>query len=168
MLSNLAADDYLSINTWGFEEKIIEINNAIHENGGQVYMDQTNMNAQVGLTNPAIIGADVCHLNYKTFIPHGGGGPGMGPISVKTSEEFLPTNPIVKVGKKKPIKAISAAPWGSASILTISYAYIKMLGEEGLRNSTEIAILNANYIKKKLENSYSILYLGEKNELVMR
>ena len=145
-----------------FEEKIIEINNTIHENGGQVYMDGANMNAQVGLTNPAIIGADVCHLNlHKTFaIPHGGGGPGMGPIGVKKHlKNFLPTNPIIKVGGKKPIKAISAAPWGSASILTISYAYIKMLGEEGLRQSTEISILNANYIKKKLESSYNILYL---------
>jgi len=166
---NLAALMITYPSTHGvFEEKIIEINNAIHENGGQVYMDGANMNAQVGLTNPAIIGADVCHLNlHKTFaIPHGGGGPGMGPIGVKKHlKSFLPTNPIVKVGGKKPIKAISAAPWGSASILTISYAYIKMLGEEGLRNSTEIAILNANYIKKKLENSYSILYLGEKNRV---
>ena len=166
---NLAALMITYPSTHGvFEEKIIEINNTIHENGGQVYMDGANMNAQVGLTNPAIIGADVCHLNlHKTFaIPHGGGGPGMGPIGVKKHlKNFLPTNPIIKVGGKKPIKAISAAPWGSASILTISYAYIKMLGEEGLRQSTEIAILNANYIKKKLESSYNILYLGEKNRV---
>jgi len=166
---NLAALMITYPSTHGvFEEKIIEINNTIHENGGQVYMDGANMNAQVGLTNPAIIGADVCHLNlHKTFaIPHGGGGPGMGPIGVKKHlKNFLPTNPIIKVGGKKPIKAISAAPWGSASILTISYAYIKMLGEEGLRQSTEIAILNAKKKKKKLESSYNILYLGEKNRV---
>ena len=144
-----------------FEERIIEITNIIHENGGQVYMDGANMNAQVGLTNPAIIGADVCHLNlHKTFaIPHGGGGPGMGPIGVvKHLKEFLPSNPIISTGGEYAIPAISSAPWGSSLVLTISYAYIKMLGPVGLKQSTEIAILNANYLKNKLEKDYEILY----------
>ena len=147
-----------------FEERIIEITNIIHENGGQVYMDGANMNAQVGLTNPAIIGADVCHLNlHKTFaIPHGGGGPGMGPIGVvKHLKEFLPSNPIISTGGEYPIPAISSAPWGSSLVLTISYAYIKMLGPVGLKQSTEIAILNANYLKNKLENHYEILYTSD-------
>lgn len=146
-----------------YEEGIIEITTIIHANGGQVYMDGANMNAQVGLTNPGNIGADVCHLNlHKTFaIPHGGGGPGMGPIGVAAHlAPFLPSNPLVKTGGDQPIHAISAAPYGSALILTISYAYIKMLGAEGLRRSTEIAILNANYIAARLKGHYDILYTG--------
>jgi len=146
-----------------YEEGIIEITSIIHANGGQVYMDGANMNAQVGLTNPGNIGADVCHLNlHKTFaIPHGGGGPGMGPIGVVAHlAPFLPSNPLVKTGGEQPIHAISAAPYGSALILTISYAYIKMLGAEGLRRSTELAILNANYIAARLKGHYDILYTG--------
>jgi len=148
-----------------FESAIKDITQIIHDNGGQVYMDGANMNAQVGLTNPATIGADVCHLNlHKTFaIPHGGGGPGVGPICVvEHLAEFLPTNPIIKTGGKNPISAISAAPWGSAMVDIISYAYIKMLGSKGLTNATIYAILNANYIKTKLEKHYKILYTGEK------
>ena len=147
-----------------FEEGIMEITNIIHENGGQVYMDGANMNAQVGLTNPARIGADVCHLNlHKTFaIPHGGGGPGMGPIGVvKHLKEFLPSNPIVNMGGENAIHSISSAPWGSALVLTISYAYIKMLGAEGVKRATEMAILNANYLKVKLEENFTILYTSE-------
>ena len=149
-----------------FEVKIKEITKLIHDNGGQVYMDGANMNAQVGLTSPSIIGADVCHLNlHKTFaIPHGGGGPGVGPICVaKHLASFLPSNPIIKTGGKNAIKAISSAPWGSALACIISYGYIKMLGKKGLKKSTEIAILNANYIKKSLEGAYEILYTGENN-----
>ncbi len=148
-----------------FESAIREITEIIHENGGQVYMDGANMNAQVGLTNPAEIGADVCHLNlHKTFaIPHGGGGPGVGPICVvKHLAEFLPTNPIYKTGGKNGITAISAAPFGSAMVDLISYGYIKMLGADGLKKSTEYAILNANYLKAILEKHYKILYSGEK------
>ena len=147
-----------------FEEGIQEITSVIHANGGQVYMDGANMNAQVGLTNPGNIGADVCHLNlHKTFaIPHGGGGPGMGPIGVAAHlAPFLPSNPLVAAGGSSPIHAISAAPYGSALILLISYAYIKMLGAEGLRHSTEIAILNANYIAAKLKGHYEVLYSGK-------
>ena len=147
-----------------FEESIIEICDIIHENGGQVYMDGANMNAQVGLTSPANIGADVCHLNlHKTFcIPHGGGGPGMGPIGVAEQlKPFLPGNPVIKTGGEKAIDAISAAPWGSASILTISYAYIAMMGKMGLKAATQIAILNANYIKEKLSGHYPVLYAGK-------
>ena len=147
-----------------FEEAIREITSIIHENGGQVYMDGANMNAQVGLTNPGNIGADVCHLNlHKTFaIPHGGGGPGMGPIGVAAHLlPFLPSNPLIKTGGEKAIHAISAAPYGSALILLISYAYIKMLGAKGLRESTEIAILNANYIAAGLKGHYDILYTGK-------
>ena len=147
-----------------YEEGIREITSIIHENGGQVYMDGANMNAQVGLTNPGNIGADVCHLNlHKTFaIPHGGGGPGMGPIGVAAHlAPFLPSNPFVKTGGEQPIKAISAAPYGSALILLISYGYIKMLGAKGLRESTEMAILNANYIAAKLKGHYDILYTGK-------
>jgi glycine dehydrogenase len=130
-------------------------------------MDGANINAQVGITNPAIIGADVCHLNlHKTFaIPHGGGGPGMGPIGVvKHLKSFLPNNPLVKMGGDNGM-SISSAPWGSALALTISYAYIKMLGAEGLRSSTEIAILNANYIKEKLARHFEILYTGDNNRV---
>ena len=146
-----------------FEEGIREITAIIHENGGQVYMDGANMNAQVGLTNPGNIGADVCHLNlHKTFaIPHGGGGPGMGPIGVGAHLiPFLPGSPLIKAGGEKAIHAISAAPYGSALILLISYGYIKMLGAKGLRESTENAILNANYIATELKNHYPILYTG--------
>ncbi|WP_343747462.1 aminomethyl-transferring glycine dehydrogenase [Fluviicola sp.] len=147
-----------------YEEGIREITSIIHENGGQVYMDGANMNAQVGLTNPGNIGADVCHLNlHKTFaIPHGGGGPGMGPIGVAAHlAPFLPSNPVVAAGGSTPIHAVSAAPYGSALILLISYGYIKMLGAEGLRNSTEAAILNANYIAAKLKGHYDVLYTGK-------
>jgi glycine dehydrogenase len=148
-----------------FEESITEICETIHANGGLVYMDGANMNAQVGLTSPANIGADVCHLNlHKTFcIPHGGGGPGMGPICVNDKlKDFLPGHAVVKTGGKNAISAVSAAPWGSASILTISYAYIAMMGAEGLTNATKFAILNANYIKAKLEGHFKILYTGTK------
>jgi glycine dehydrogenase len=153
--------------TYGvFEEEIHEICGLIHENGGQVYMDGANMNAQVGLTSPANIGADVCHLNlHKTFcIPHGGGGPGMGPIGVAAHlVPFLPGHSVVDMGGgEKSMTAISAAPWGSASILLISYAYIRMMGTEGLENATKYAILNANYIKARLENDYQIMYTGSK------
>jgi glycine dehydrogenase len=148
-----------------FEKDIREITQIIHDNGGLVYMDGANMNAQVGLTNPATIGADVCHLNlHKTFaIPHGGGGPGVGPICVNEKlVPFLPTNPIIPTGGTEPITAISSAPWGSALVCLISYGYICMLGAEGLTEATKIAILNANYIKVRLENHYPILYTGEK------
>jgi glycine dehydrogenase len=144
-----------------FEEDIREICAIIHEHGGQVYMDGANMNAQVGLTSPAAIGADVCHLNlHKTFaIPHGGGGPGMGPIAVAQHlAPYLPGHPIVRVGGEKAIPAISAAPWGSASILLISYGYIRMLGAEGVTDATRYAILNANYIKARLQGHYDVLY----------
>ena len=147
-----------------FESAICEITQIIHENGGQVYMDGANMNAQVGLTNPATIGADVCHLNlHKTFaIPHGGGGPGVGPICVaKHLVPFLPTNPVIPTGGDNAISAISGAPWGSALVCLISYGYISMLGAEGLKSSTELAILNANYIKEKLNGHYDTLYSGE-------
>ena len=147
-----------------YEEGIVEITDLIHDNGGQVYMDGANMNAQVGLTNPGNIGADVCHLNlHKTFaIPHGGGGPGMGPIGVaKHLVPFLPGSKLVKSGGEKAINAISSAPFGSASILLISYGYIKMLGAEGLKESTEIAILNANYITASLKKDYDILYTAK-------
>ncbi len=147
-----------------FEETIIEVVKIIHKNGGLVYMDGANLNAQLGLTSPATIGVDVCHLNlHKTFaIPHGGGGPGVGPIAV-TEEltEYLPGHSVVNINRSKSINAVSSAPWGSASILTISYAYIKMMGFEGLKRASEIAILNSNYIKKKLENHYCTLYTGK-------
>lgn len=147
-----------------YEEGIKEITSIIHENGGQVYMDGANMNAQVGLTNPGNIGADVCHLNlHKTFaIPHGGGGPGVGPIGVAAHlVPFLPTNAVVTTGGEKAIHGVSAAPFGSALILLISYGYIKMLGAQGLRNATETAILNANYIAASLKEHYPILYTGK-------
>lgn len=146
-----------------FEEPIIEICNIIHENGGQVYMDGANMNAQVGLTSPGYIGADVCHLNlHKTFcIPHGGGGPGMGPIGVAEHlVPFLPDHKVVKISTDQAISAVSAAPFGSASILLISHGYIAMMGAEGLTKATKIAILNANYLKARLENHYPVLYAG--------
>lgn len=146
-----------------FEESIIEICKVIHENGGQVYMDGANMNAQVGLTSPANIGADVCHLNlHKTFcIPHGGGGPGMGPIGVAAHlVPYLPGHAVVNIDKGKSIPAVSSAPWGSASILLISHAYIAMMGAQGLTNATKYAILNANYMKARLEQHYPVLYAG--------
>ncbi len=147
-----------------YEESIQEICQVIHDNGGLVYMDGANMNAQVGLTSPANIGADVCHLNlHKTFcIPHGGGGPGVGPICVTEAlKEFLPGNSVTGLGNEKAINAIAAAPYGSASILTISYAYIAMMGIEGLTQATKVAILNANYIKERIEAAFSILYTGK-------
>jgi glycine dehydrogenase len=163
---NLAALMVTYPSTHGvFETGIKDITNVIHENGGQVYMDGANMNAQVGLTNPATIGADVCHLNlHKTFaIPHGGGGPGVGPICVAPQlAPFLPTNPVVKTGGENAISAISAAPWGSALVCLISYGYITMLGFRGLKNATKMAILNANYIKERLNGHYPTLYTGEK------
>jgi glycine dehydrogenase len=162
---NLAALMITYPSTHGvFESDIKKITNTIHENGGLVYMDGANMNAQVGLTSPMAIGADVCHLNlHKTFaIPHGGGGPGVGPICVaKHLTPFLPGNPLIKVGGEKAIDSISAAPYGSAMACLISYGYISMLGSIGLKKSTEIAILNANYIKERLINKYPILYTGD-------
>jgi glycine dehydrogenase len=147
-----------------FEETIQDICAIIHANGGQVYMDGANMNAQVGLTSPAAIGADVCHLNlHKTIsIPHGGGGPGMGPIGVAAHlVPFLPGHPLVKTGGAQAIPAIAAAPWSSASILLISYGYIKMLGRDGMTDATRFAILNANYIKSRLEKYFPVLYSRE-------
>jgi glycine dehydrogenase len=142
-----------------FESSVVEMCEIIHRHGGQVYMDGANMNAQVGLTSPGIIGADVCHLNlHKTFaIPHGGGGPGVGPIAVASHlVDFLPSHPVMNNGHIG-INAVSAAPWGSASVLPITYGYIKMMGGKGLTEATEMAILNANYIAKALENNYGIL-----------
>ena len=163
---NLAALMVTYPSTHGvYESAIKEITQIIHDNGGQVYMDGANMNAQVGLTNPGNIGADVCHLNlHKTFaIPHGGGGPGVGPICVaKQLVPFLPGNPLIKTGGDQAITAISAAPFGSSLACIISYGYIKMLGASGLKRSTEVAILNANYIKKRLEGAYDTLYSGER------
>jgi glycine dehydrogenase len=162
---NLAAFMITYPSTHGvFEQNILEFNQIIHDNGGQVYMDGANMNAQVGLTNPGKIGADVCHLNlHKTFaIPHGGGGPGMGPIGVAEHLiPFLPGNPLVPIGGEKAIHSVSAAPFGSALILLISYGYIKMLGVEGLTRSTKVAILNANYIRARLKDHYPVLYNGK-------
>src|SRR5210317_209637 len=162
---NLAALMVTYPSTHGvYEASIKEITQIIHDNGGQVYMDGANMNAQVGLTNPGNIGADVCHLNlHKTFaIPHGGGGPGMGPIGVAAHlAPFLPNHVVTATSRDKGMKAVSAAPWGSASILLISYAYIKMMGGEGLTQATKIASLNANYIKSRLEKEYPVLYTVE-------
>ncbi|HXH18717.1 MAG TPA: aminomethyl-transferring glycine dehydrogenase, partial [Chitinophagales bacterium] len=151
-----------------FEENIKEVCDIIHANGGQVYMDGANLNALVGLSSPGIIGADVCHINlHKTFsIPHGGGGPGMGPICVAAHLlPYLPGHPLVKTGGTKAIHPVSAAPWGSASILLISYAYIKMLGRDGVTRATKYAILNANYIKSRLEKYYKVLYAGKKGRV---
>ncbi|MBN2175426.1 MAG: aminomethyl-transferring glycine dehydrogenase, partial [Bacteroidales bacterium] len=162
---NLAAIMVTYPSTHGvYEEGILELIEIVHKNGGQVYMDGANMNAQVGLTNPAIIGADVCHLNlHKTFaIPHGGGGPGVGPIGVaKHLVEFLPTHPLVKTGGSNGIGPIASAPFGSAFILPISYGYIKLLGGKGLTEATKVAILNANYLKSCLQSDYKILYTGK-------
>jgi glycine dehydrogenase len=147
-----------------FERRIRQICAIVHEHGGQVYMDGANMNAQVGLTSPAAIGADVCHINlHKTFaIPHGGGGPGMGPIAVAAHlAPFLPAHPLAKVGGTNGVAPVSAAPWGSANILVISHAYISMLGAKGLADATRVAILNANYLKARLEPHYPVLYVGE-------
>ena len=151
-----------------FEESVKEICSIIHLNGGLVYMDGANLNAQIGYTNPCFIGADVCHINlHKTFaIPHGGGGPGMGPIAVNEKLlPYLPGHPIIKTGGEKAISAVSAAPYGSANILTISHAYIAMMGAEGLTNATEVAILNTNYIKSRLEEFYKPLYKGKKGRV---
>jgi glycine dehydrogenase len=148
-----------------FEEEIHRICEIVHAAGGQVYMDGANMNAQVGLCRPGDFGADVCHLNlHKTFcIPHGGGGPGMGPIcTAKHLTPFLPGHPVVPVGGANAIGAVSAAPWGSASILLISWAYIKMMGAEGLTQATKIAILNANYLARRLDQSFPVLYRGKR------
>jgi glycine dehydrogenase len=167
--NNLAALMVTYPSTHGvFEEHIKDICEVIHEHGGQVYMDGANLNALVGLAKPGKFGPDVCHMNlHKTFcIPHGGGGPGMGPIGVaKHLEPFLPNHVLINSGPKKGMGAVSAAPWGSASILPISWMYIKMMGAEGLRLATEVAILNANYASKRLEESYKTLYKG-KNDLV--
>jgi glycine dehydrogenase len=152
-----------------FEERIKEICDIVHASGGQVYMDGANMNAQVGLTSPAAIGADVCHLNlHKTFaIPHGGGGPGMGPIACATHlAPFLPGHPVVKdVNRQKSIRPIAAAPWGSANILLISFGYVRMLGAQGMTEATRYAILNANYIKARLEGHYGVLYTNERGRV---
>ncbi|MDP5039809.1 MAG: beta-eliminating lyase-related protein, partial [Paraglaciecola sp.] len=156
-----------------YEETIKEICNIVHEFGGQVYMDGANMNAQVGITSPGLIGSDVSHLNlHKTFcIPHGGGGPGMGPIGVKAHlAPFLPNHKIIGVenvgdGEVRSNGAVSAAPWGSESILPISYMYIKMMGSEGLRKATEVAILNANYVAKKLSGHFPVLYRGRNDRV---
>jgi glycine dehydrogenase len=147
-----------------FEEAIKSICRLVHDHGGQVYMDGANMNAQVGLLRPGDLGADVCHLNlHKTFcIPHGGGGPGMGPICVAAHlAPFLPGHPVVPTGGEHAIGPISAAPWGSASILTISYAYIAMMGPDGLRRATQVAIANANYVARRLAGHYPVLYTGQ-------
>jgi glycine dehydrogenase len=148
-----------------FEEKITEICDLIHEHGGQVYMDGANLNALVGIAKPGKFGPDICHINlHKTFcVPHGGGGPGMGPIACKKHlESFLPKHQVIKdCGPTTGIGAVSAAPWGSASILSISWMYIKMMGSEGLKKASQVAILNANYIAHKLKNSFPILYKGK-------
>jgi glycine dehydrogenase len=147
-----------------FEEEIKQVCAIVHEHGGQVYMDGANMNAQVGLTSPAAIGADVCHLNlHKTFaIPHGGGGPGMGPIAVAEHlAPYLPGHSVIRTGGAQAISAVSAAPWGSPSILLISYGYVRMLGGPGATDATRVAMLKANYIKARLESHYPVLYAGE-------
>ncbi len=147
-----------------FESRIREIVDAVHDAGGQVYMDGANMNAQVGLTNPGYIGADVCHLNlHKTFgMPHGGGGPGVGPVCVASHlAPFLPSHPVATVGGGESITAVASSPWGSAMLLPITYGYIKLLGEEGLRRATEMAIVNANYMSRAISDSYRTFYSGE-------
>ncbi len=151
-----------------YEEGVIEVIDIVHRNGGQVYMDGANMNAQVGFTSPGFIGADVCHLNlHKTFaIPHGGGGPGVGPIGVAAHlVEFLPNHPMTETGGKKAVGVVASAPFGSSLILPISYGYIKMLGAKGLTEATEIAILSANYISEQLKGHYPILYTGNKGHI---
>lgn len=149
-----------------FEENIKEVIELIHTNGGQVYMDGANMNAQVGLCSPGDIGADVCHLNlHKTFcIPHGGGGPGLGPIGLAEHlTPFAPTHPVIKMGGSQPLGSIASAPWSSASILPISWMYLRMMGGSGLKQATEMAILNANYMAKRLEGHFTVLYTGRNN-----
>ena len=151
-----------------FEGGIRDVCDIVHEHGGQVYMDGANMNAQVGLTRPADVGADVCHLNlHKTFcIPHGGGGPGMGPIGVAAHlAPFLPGHPVVRLPGRETIGAVSAAPWGSASILTISWVYIALMGPDGLKKATEVAILNANYMARRLEGHFEVLYTGREGRV---
>jgi len=166
---NLAAIMVTYPSTHGvYEERIKEVTEIIHDHGGQVYMDGANMNAQVGYTNPALIGADVCHLNlHKTFaIPHGGGGPGVGPIGVADHlKSFLPKHSIIETGGEEGITAVSSAPFGSALILPISYGYVRLLGKKGLKRSTELAILNTNYIKSRLSGHYKILYKGKKGHV---
>ncbi|MBI4647886.1 MAG: aminomethyl-transferring glycine dehydrogenase [Bacteroidia bacterium] len=161
---NLAAFMITYPSTHGvFEESIIQMNRIIHEHGGQVYMDGANMNAQVGLTNPAKLGADLCHLNlHKTFgMPHGGGGPGVGPICVAPHlVDFLPRHPVIQTGGAKGPSAVSSSPYGNAGLLCISHAYIKMLGEKGLTQASKIAILNANYLASSLKDYYKVLYTG--------
>jgi glycine dehydrogenase len=155
--------------TYGvFEESIREVCEVVHAHGGQVYMDGANMNAQVGLTRPGDMGADVCHLNlHKTFcIPHGGGGPGMGPIGVAAHlAPFLPGHPVTGLGTPQSIGAVSAAPYGSPSILTIPWVYIALMGASGLKRATEVAILNANYMAKRLEDHYPVVYRGERGRV---
>jgi glycine dehydrogenase len=167
--SNLAAIMITYPSTHGvFEEAIREICEVVHRHGGQVYLDGANMNAQVGLCRPGDYGADVCHLNlHKTFcIPHGGGGPGMGPIGVaKHLAPFLPGHPLVPCGGERAIGPVSAAPWGSALILAIPWMYIAMMGGEGLRRATELAILNANYMAARLDDHYPILYRGARGRV---
>jgi glycine dehydrogenase len=162
--ANLAALMVTYPSTHGvFEETIKDICKIVHEHGGQVYMDGANMNALVGLCRPGDLGADVCHINlHKTFcIPHGGGGPGMGPICVAAHlAPFLPKHPVIPVGGKQGIGAISAAPWGSASILVIPWIYIRLMGGDGLTEATRLAILNANYIARRLEKHFPVLYKG--------
>jgi glycine dehydrogenase len=151
-----------------YEEQIQDVCALVHEHGGQVYMDGANMNAQVGLTSPAAIGADLCHLNlHKTFaIPHGGGGPGMGPIGVAAHlAPFLPRHGVVDAGGTAGIGAVSSAPWGSASILLISYAYTRLLGPRGVTEATRVAILNANYLKSRLEAHFAVLYAGARGRV---
>lgn len=166
---NLAAIMITYPSTHGvFEENILEIIDIVHENGGLVYMDGANMNAQVGYTNPGLIGADVCHLNlHKTFaIPHGGGGPGVGPIGVNEKlKPYLPSHELVETGGKKGIGAIAAAPFGSPLILPISYGYVKLLGGDGLLEATRMAILNANYLRARLQEDYNVLYTGAKGNV---
>jgi glycine dehydrogenase len=167
--ANLAALMVTYPSTYGvFEDNVRDVCKLVHKHGGQVYMDGANMNAQVGLTSPGSIGADVCHLNlHKTFaIPHGGGGPGMGPIGVaKHLAPYLPGHPLAKTGGEKAIPAVSAAPWGSASILLISYGYIRMLGAEGMTAATKYAILNANYIKARLEPFFDVHFVGTRGRV---
>lgn len=167
--ANLAALMLTYPSTYGvFEDNVRDVCRLIHRHGGQVYMDGANLNAQVGLTAPGLIGADVCHMNlHKTFaIPHGGGGPGMGPIAAaKHLAPYLPRHPLAAVGGEKGIAAVASAPWGSASILLISYGYIRMLGGEGLAEATKYAILNANYVKARLEGHYDVHYVGARGRV---
>jgi glycine dehydrogenase len=166
---NLAAIMVTYPSTYGiFEEEIERICAIVHEHGGQVYLDGANLNALVGLCRPADVGADVCHVNlHKTFcIPHGGGGPGMGPIGVAAHlATFLPTHPVVAVGGEQGIGAVSAAPWGSASILLISWAYIAMMGPDGLKRASQVAILSANYVAERLHPHFPVFYRGKRGRV---